>query len=129
MSNAIIETPNSTDEVNNILLNILHCSLKLIWEQRNFIFMNLLPVIFSSCTANRSVVVEVAMCVSYCTIQHSIQNYFLELFILSNFEMKFISAKLHVRTSPLIYVSKGNRYLRQSGCFFSRFGVFEKSRK
>ena len=33
--------------------------------------------------------------------------------------MKFISSKLHVRRCPLIYISKGNRYLRQSGCSFS----------
>ena len=33
--------------------------------------------------------------------------------------MKCISSKLHVRRCPLIYISKGNRYLRQSGCSFS----------
>ena len=33
--------------------------------------------------------------------------------------MKFISSKLHVRRCPLIYISKSNRYLRQSGCSFS----------
>ena len=33
--------------------------------------------------------------------------------------MKFISSKLHVRICPLIYISKGKQYLRQSCCSFS----------
>ena len=44
---------------------------------------------------------------------------FLKNWSQSNLQMKFISSKLHVRRCPLIYISKGNRYLRQSGYSFS----------
>ena len=44
---------------------------------------------------------------------------YLKNLIQFNLQMKFISSKLHVRRSPLIHISKGNWYLRQSGFSFS----------